>query len=210
MTGHERRNTRANWSPLKSFGGNSGRVRLAVSLVALVLSFGTLALILSNRLGFYVVPSASMEPTLHPNDRIVAVASTAHERGQVVVVRDPVNREGFLVKRIVGMPGDRVEVFSKRLVVNGLPVNEPYLREPIDYQLPPTTLPEGEVFLLGDNRNESEDSHVWKHGVPVTDIVGVVRYIYSPGDRRGVRVSYPEVFRGIAPASTAEARTADR
>ena len=148
-----------------------------------------------------------MEPTLHPNDRIVAVASSDHERGQVVVVRDPENRNQYLVKRIVGMPGDRIEVFSNRLVVNGRPVAEPYLSEPIQYQLPPTEVPDGEVFLLGDNRNESEDSHLWKRGVPVDDIMGVVRYIYSPGARRGARVGYPEVFSEIAHARPAEPRT---
>lgn len=178
----------------------SGRTRLVVSLIALLLSVSVLGLILNQRIGFYVVPTASMEPTLHPNDRIVAVASSGPERGQVVVVRDPENSQEYLVKRVVGMPGDRVEVFSRQLVVNGLSVAEPYLREPIEYQMPPTVVPPGEVFLLGDNRNESEDSHLWKRGVPVSDIVGVVRYIYSPGARRGARVGYPEVFSGLAHA----------
>jgi signal peptidase I len=157
---------------------------------------------MSQRIGFYIVPTTSMEPTLHPNDRIVAVASAGHERGQVVVVRDPENAADYLVKRIVGMPGDRIEVFSQQLMVNGRTVSEPYLNEPIEYQLPPTQVPDGEVFLLGDNRNESEDSHLWKRGVPVSDIVGVVRYIYSPGERRGTRVGYPEVFRGVAHAKS--------
>jgi signal peptidase I len=178
-----------------------------ISILALALSITILGLILNQRVGFYIVPTASMEPTLHPEDRIVAVASSGPERGQVVVVRDPENSKEYLVKRVVGVPGDRVEVFSGRLVVNGLSVAEPYLREPIEYQLPPTMVPPGEVFLLGDNRNESEDSHLWKRGVPVTDIVGVVRYIYSPGARRGARVGYPEVFRGIAHAKPSSAPT---
>jgi signal peptidase I len=180
-----------------------------VSLVALAVSSSILGLILYGEIGFYVVPTTSMEPTLHPNDRIVAVATSGHERGQVVVVRDPENRTAYLVKRIVGIPGDRVEVFGNRLVVNGKMVAEPYLSEPIAYQLPPTEVPHGEVFLLGDNRNESEDSHLWKRGVPVSDIVGVVRYIYSPGERRGTRVGYPEVFRGTANAKPAAGAAAE-
>ncbi len=186
----------------------SGRVRLVVSVIALIASVIVLLLIANNKIGFYVVPTSSMEPTLHPNDRIVAVAASQYDRGQVVVVRDPERKGEYLVKRIVALPGDRIEIFNSRLMVNGSPVNEPYLREAMTYQLPPSDVPGGEVFLLGDNRNESEDSHLWKRGLSQSDIVGAVKYIYSPGDRRGARVSYPEVFRDVARAKDASRGTA--
>jgi len=187
---------------------NDGRTRLAASLIALVLAVGILVLISSNKIGFYVVPTSSMEPTLHPEDRIVAIAASKFHRGQVVVLHDPERANEFLVKRIVGFPGDLIAVYNGKLMVNDTPVTEPYLREPMDYQLPPTRVAAGEVFILGDNRNESDDSHLWKKGVPTADIVGAVRYIYSPKDRRGKRVSYPETFQGVAgPAATAQAAT---
>lgn len=178
----------------------SGNARLIVSIALLIVSVATLLFIVSGKIGFYVVPTSSMEPTLHPNDRIVSFSASRYTRGQVVVVRDPQKRDEYLVKRIVGTGNDEVEVLNGRLMVNGQVVNEPYLGEPMQYQLGPTQVGADHVFLLGDNRNESEDSHLWKHGVPTRDIMGAVRYIYSPGARRGTRVAYPEVFQGIAHA----------
>lgn len=173
------------------------RARLAISIVMLVAAFGTLALIGNQNLGFYVVPTSSMEPTLMPNDRLVAYSSSEYGRGDVVVFRDPDAPDGYLVKRIVGLPGDTVAVQGNRLVVNGTVIQEPYLKERIDYHLGPTYIGAGEVFLLGDNRNFSHDGHIWKRGVPKESIMGAVRYIYAPRERRGARVAYPEVFKGV-------------
>jgi signal peptidase I len=124
-----------------------------------------------------------------------------------VVVRDPERPGEYLVKRIVGISGDRIAVLNGQLMVNGRAISEPYLSEPMEYQMSPMLVGSQEVFLLGDNRNESEDSHLWKRGVPESDIMGAVRYIYSPGERRGARVAYPEVFQGIAHAKNAETST---
>jgi signal peptidase I len=146
-----------------------------------------------------------MQPTLHPHDRIVSVAESAYKRGQVVVLKDPERHGEYLVKRIVALPGDRVEVFNGQLMINGRAVREPYIRETIEYQLPPEQVAPNEAFVLGDNRNESDDSHLWRHGVRLADIQGAVRFIYSPGERRGTQIAYPEVFQEIARASEASA-----
>lgn len=174
-----------------------GRARVVLSVVLLVAAIGTLALIGNRNLGFYLVPSSSMEPTLMVNDHLVAYSSSHYSRGDVVVVRDPDSPDGYLVKRLVGLPGDIVEVANGRLIVNGVGIQEPYLKEPIGYHLGPTPVGADEVFLLGDNRNYSDDSHIWKRGVPESAIVGSVRYIYGPAGRRGARVGHPEAFAGV-------------
>lgn len=114
----------------------------------------------------YFVPSASMETTLMTDDKIWATALINYtpERGDIVVFKDDkkwFNQEGdqYLVKRIIGLPGDTVECCSPdgRIIINGVPYSEPYVvgeNEPFD----PQTVPEGHVFVLGDNRMYSADS----------------------------------------------------
>jgi signal peptidase I len=95
-----------------------------------------------------------------------------------------------------------VEVFGGAVRVNGTYVSEPYRPEPIDYLMPPFTVPEGEVFVLGDNANWSVDSHNWNAryqddsevvpgGVPERSLVGRVRYVYLPPRRSGPVKGHP-------------------
>ena len=190
-----------------------------VALVALVVTLAILVLIANQDLGFYDVPSSSMEPTLLPGDHLIAYSSQYYERGQVVVVfRDSEDAAGYLVKRIVGLPGDVVAVRNGKLFVNGDPVDEPYLHERMSYELNPVRVHSGEVFLLGDNRNSSydshiwkrDDSHIWKRGVPIEAIMGSVRTIYSPRSRMQTRISYTNVFAHVeanaAPQDQRQAR----
>ena len=176
------------------------RVRVAVSVLLLVVTSVIGFLIVNESLGFYRVPTSSMEPTLLPDDYLVTYISPMYERGQVVVVRDPEDPLAHLVKRIVGLPGDVVAVRNGSLILNGRLVNEPYLREKMSYTLTPTRVRPGEVFLLGDNRNQSYDSHIWKHGLPAETITGAVRRIYAPRSRIRTRISYTDVFAGVAPS----------
>jgi len=194
-----RRFTRMSTRPIHhDIHQTGGWVRLVVSLLLLAAVAGVLALIGTERVSFYVVPSSSMEPTLMPNDRIVAYAAGEYRRGDVVVVRDPENPDAYLVKRIVGLPGDVVQVFDGALTVNDRIVHEPYLPEPIEYSLPPVTIEPDQVFLLGDNRNESDDGHLWRRGVPLDSIRGAVRYIYQPATRRGGGIAHPEAFASVS------------
>ena len=176
------------------------RVRLIVSLIGLVVALAILFLIANQNLGFYNVPSSSMEPTLLPDDHLIVYSSQFYERGQVVVIRDE-DATGYLVKRIVGLPGDVVAVRNGNLVVNGDLVEEPYLHERITYKLSPVRVRSGEVFLLGDNRNHSHDSHIWKRGVPFDAIMGSVRQIYSPRSRMQTRITYTDVFAHVEPSA---------
>jgi len=160
--------------------------RLIASGVVLMVLVGVLALISRQDLGFYEVPSSSMEPALKPGDRFVAFVASSYARGDVVVAQDPADPDAYIVKRIVATGGDWVSVRNGDLYVNDTVVPEPYLLESrMHYDMDRLLIDRDSVFLLGDDRNGSEDGHVWQRGVPLTTIMGRVRYIYKPAARRG-------------------------
>ncbi|MBI4557614.1 MAG: signal peptidase I [Candidatus Hydrogenedentes bacterium] len=157
---------------------------------------------------FFLVPSGSMEPTLLPGDRLVTLNQTGYHPGEIVVLRDPEDTGSYVVKRIVALGGDTVSADGGALFINGGYASEPYLLEPINYELKPFTVAEDHVFVLGDNRNESEDSSLWATAVPGNDdpppagprtgksvpsetIIGRVSYIYYPPTRMGPLRPYP-------------------
>ncbi|MFN8177140.1 MAG: signal peptidase I [bacterium] len=121
----------------------------------------------------YYVPTGSMRPTILENDRILG--SKFYYRfwepktGDVVVFRTPErvremegpNGGSRLVKRVVAKSGDLVQVSKGVVRVNGKALSEPYVLDPPDYEMPPVRVPAGCVFVLGDNRNDSLDGHVW-------------------------------------------------
>ena len=139
---------------------------------------------------FFIVPSESMNPTLLPGDQIVTINERHYQRGDIVVAQDA---DGYVVKRIVGLPGDRLMVIDGALYENDEYASEPYLMEPMEYLMEPTSVPPGHVFLLGDNRNISDDDHVTRKARPLDEIVGKVRFIYYPYVRWGAVSSYPLV-----------------
>lgn len=153
-------------------------------------------------LRFFVVDSVSMLPTLHAGDRLAAMPAKQYHRGDIVIVRDPLEREGYLVKRIVGMPGDRIEIRHGAVFVNGRYVSEPYRPEPIAYPMDIYTVPEGQVFVLGDNSNWSVDSHNWaavyrdagmvKPGaLPIESVVARAFFQYYPVNKLRRVHGYP-------------------
>jgi signal peptidase I len=135
-----------------------------------------------------------MEPTLLEGDQIVTLRESAYERGDVVVLRDPEDEKAYIVKRIMAVGGDTILVAGGAVYVNGSYVSEPYILSTPDYEMRTYSVPQGHVFFLGDNRNDSEDSHLWKDKArPVNEIIGKVRFIYFPFNRFGVFQGYPPV-----------------
>jgi signal peptidase I len=130
-----------------------------------------IAVILSLCIRTYVaeamkVPTGSMIPTIQINDRLIVekmLWMTTLQHGDIVVFKPPVagDENKRYVKRLIGLPGDTVEIKDGALYRNGLKVDEPYLQETMDYAFGPITVPADHFFFLGDNRNVSYDAHLW-------------------------------------------------
>lgn len=168
------------------------RASIWTANLLLLVFFGTLAyLFVIRELRFFQVPSSSMKPTLLVGDWIFTLNEPEYQRGDIIVLWDEVGRE-YLVKRIVGVEGDEISIEGGALFLNGAYASEPYIAEPMQYQFHPLgKVDAGQVLLLGDNRNESDDSSVTHRTYPVEDIIGRVRYIYYPLERRHAVSRFP-------------------
>jgi signal peptidase I len=132
----------------------------------------------------FTIHQVSMEPTLDEGDRILINRVVYHFRdpknGDIIVFHSPVTAGEDLVKRVIGVGGDRIAVRNGKLYINGVLQNEPYLLEQRmagDY--PETTIPEGQLFVMGDNRNNSGDSRFFG---PIDEklVLGCAFVVYWP------------------------------
>jgi signal peptidase I len=172
--------------------GKVSRFRLIVSLVILVPVLGVFLAILTGSLQDFEVISSSMAPTLLVNDRVFLdkVAGYYPRRGEVVALFNPSpGAEGeLLAKRVIGLPGDTVEIINGFLFLNGEEYVEPYLTRDnvqINVRDPrPVKVESDCAYVMGDNRNASFDS-VDFGCVPVENIYGRLTYIYWPPGRMG-------------------------
>ncbi len=140
-----------------------------------------------------LVPTESMYPTITGNDRVILVKFAYYfdepQRGDVVVFASPdeMPDDSDLLKRVIGLPGDTIEVREGLVYINGIPLNESYIAEAPLYEYGPTEVPENSYFMLGDNRNRSNDSHIWTDPfIDEDDIKGEVVLRYWPFDRFGL------------------------
>ncbi len=106
------------------------------------------------------------------------------QRGDVVVFEPPNRPDDDYVKRIIGLPGETVEVVNGQVIVNGEPLPEPFQPTRGTYSSPPQVVPEDQVYVLGDNRNNSNDSHTWGP-LPIENIVGRAWVSYWPPEQWG-------------------------
>ena len=153
------------------------------------------------------IPSGSMLPTLQLQDRILVeklrprfdrATHQALPLNSIVVFGVPpqlvaagYDPNAALIKRVVGLPGDELEIRNGQLLRNSNVVNEPWLDEPIDYTMAPVTVPEGTLWVMGDNRNASLDSHLWGT-LPENLVIGTAVWRYWPLTRFGpIRFSQP-------------------
>lgn len=139
------------------------------------------------------IASGSMQPTLQINDRLIinklAYRFRAPERGDIVIFSptEALQRENVrdaFIQRIIGLPGDKVEVKSGQVYINDLPLDETYISDRPKYQWGPQIVAPNSYFVLGDNRNNSYDSSYWGF-VPRENIIGKATQRYYPFDRAG-------------------------
>jgi signal peptidase I len=157
--------------------------------ISLILAWGIRTFIAEAR----YIPSGSMLPTLQINDRLIidkiSYDFTSPQRGDLVVFNptQTLKQQNFhdaFIKRVIGLPGEKVEVKDGRVYINNLPLKENYLKAKPDYQWEAVTVPANSYLVLGDNRNNSYDSHYWGF-VPRQNIIGRAIFRFWPLDRFG-------------------------
>ena len=156
------------------------KVIVSAAVIALVLN----TFIIANS----QVPSGSMEETIMTGDRVIgfrlSYLFSEPQRGDVVIFRFPDNEKIFYVKRIIGLPGETVDIVDGQVYLNGEeePFEEPYIREPMIPEEPRHfEVPEGCYLMLGDNRNESSDARAWMNTyVKKKKIIAKVLFRYYP------------------------------
>ncbi|TFG72135.1 MAG: signal peptidase I [Anaerolineales bacterium] len=178
----------------RSFGMRSWlQDTLETVLLAVILFF-----VINALTGRYQVHGQSMIPSLQEGQYLIAskVAFWLHTpaRGDIIVL-DPPNNDGGIpyIKRVIGLPGDVVEVRDQRIWVNGIALNEPYINAQPNYN-GNWIVAENMVFVLGDNRNDSSDSHTWGL-LPQDQILGKAFFSYWPPEKWGIipHYTFPEL-----------------
>ncbi len=188
--------------------------------MALLLFFGIHTFVAENR----YIPSSSMEPTLQIKDRLIIEKLSYYfrkpQRGEIIVFHPPdhpaiPNKGSVYIKRVIGMPGDKVSIQNGRVYINGTAIAEPYIQAPPAYTLPTNdpalcpdncyqpdrvidvkgfpsfVVPPDSYWVMGDNRNNSLDSHVWGF-VPATNVVGRAAFRYWPLNNRVGALQTPQ------------------
>jgi signal peptidase I len=159
---------------------------------SLLLAFGIRQFVAEPR----YIPSESMVPTLEVNDRLMVekLSYLFHppNRGDVVVFwppdrlkqQNPELRKEAFIKRVIGLPGDQVEVKEGKVFINNKPLIEDYIAAKPTYQWGPEIVPDDSYLVLGDNRNNSYDSHFWGY-VPRQNLIGRAAFRFWPLTRLG-------------------------
>ncbi len=155
------------------------REYIILVLVAFMLAQGIRSVVAQS----YVIPTGSMIPTINEGDYIVAEKITYRfrlpRRGEIIVFYPPKEISNIpFVKRVIGLPGDKVQVKGGLVYVNG----RRFVKDSVPralYKYGPAIVPENALFVLGDNRNKSFDSHYWGF-VPADQVIGRGLFVYWP------------------------------
>ena len=173
--------------------GGSKKILIYLLFVGLILGRGAVPMKQIARAQAFKIPSVNMIPTLLVGDMILvdkeAYTESTPDRGDLVVFRYPKNPKITFIKRCVAIAGDDIEIVDKKLLVNGAPAPEynavfldPSIAQDRD-NFGPATVPDGEIFVLGDNRDNSNDSRFFGT-VKERDVFAKVRVIYWSWDKK--------------------------
>lgn len=167
------------------------RENIQILVIALVLAFSIRTFVAEPR----YIPSDSMLPTLLMGDRLVVEKISYHFRppasGDIIVFAPPpaLQKEGYdkdqaFIKRVIGEPGQILKIQDGQVYLNDSPLKEDYIAQPPDYNWGPQPVPDNEFFVMGDNRNNSNDSHIWGF-LPKQNIIGRAWLRFWPFSRLG-------------------------
>ena len=158
------------------------RSNLLREIIETALLTAIIFLLVNTATGRFRIEGQSMEPNLHDGEYVlvdkVSYALHAPQRGDVIVLLRP-NPQPDLIKRIIGLPGDTIEVRNGQVYVNGAALAEPYLSQPTNSTIPARQVEPGRYFVMGDNRNNSSDSRSFG-SIARSDIVGRAWVVYWP------------------------------
>jgi len=150
----------------------------------------------------YTVRYVCMMPNINDGDWIIVNKASYFfsdpDRGDIIVFNPPekVNSDYPFIKRVIGLPGETIEIKDGKTFINGIPLGEEYVKEAPKYTMEKKYIPMKEYFVLGDNRNNANDSHSW--GTVQRDhMIGKAIITYWPIDEWGItkHYSYPELDR---------------
>lgn len=155
---------------------------LSIVVVAFILAMILRTFVVEGR----IIPTGSMLPTIQLQDRVIVnkfiYRFKEPQRGDIVVFEPPevIHADQDYIKRVIGLPGEKVEIKDQKVYINGRALNEPYLAEPINYQFGPVQVPENSLLVLGDNRNQSFDGHRWNAWLTEDRLKGKAFLTYWP------------------------------
>jgi signal peptidase I len=176
--------------PMARSSGKSAALEIIETIVMTVLIFAAVRLLVQN----FRIEGSSMEPNLHDSEYLiiekVSYRLGSPQTGDVIVFHYPLNPQRDFIKRIIGLPGQTVQVRRGQVLVNGQPLAEPYGPAEATYNWGPETVPPNNYFVLGDNRNNSSDSHSWGM-LPRGLIIGRAWLIYWPLSSWGLIPHFP-------------------
>lgn len=155
---------------------------ISIVVIAFILSMVLRTWLIEGR----IVPTGSMLPTIQLNDRLLVNKLVYHfkdpQKGDIMVFRPPdkLEAQDDFVKRLIAIPGDKVEIRKGQLYVNDQIQQEPYLNKAMNYDFCPVVVPSNSYFVMGDNRNDSFDSHLWGAWLTHDHLIGKAFFIYWP------------------------------
>lgn len=156
--------------------------------IALILSIFLQSFIIEAR----IIPTGSMLPTIQLNQRILVnkliYKLRQPQRGEIIVFSPPIetNDNKDYIKRVIGLPGDKIEIKNGILYLNDTQLDEDYINEKPGYDFGPIFVPQNSLFVLGDNRNKSFDSHAWNSWLTMDRVKGKAFFTYWPFTRLGL------------------------